>query len=270
LGDDSLAKAYFGMTSLELCEKLASYENLRILISFESSDPEVQQKKVGPGVQEYAGKRNKAIENLVKTGFNADPKNQKMAMICAPVLENNADEALEIFKWGTKRNIPVIIAPTMLSGAGNTAPEIKDRKFKEETLVNLYGEIYSWLIQEKILTLDQVKAEGVSPYAGYACNQFISGMFIRQDGVVRACPGNDSDAFKYQKDVRGKDLKEIWINSLGYKIRDGLIKNGELKVTTPCYAKTEGGLEYEAGGPLVPEGSIPKDFYKMVLDKIKG
>jgi MoaA/NifB/PqqE/SkfB family radical SAM enzyme len=176
-------------------------------------------------------------------------------------LKSNADEALEIFKWGSRRNIPVIIAPTMISGEGKNAPEVSDAVFKEETLVDLYYEIYSWMIDEGILTIEQVEKEGISPYAGYACNQFITGMFVRQDGVVRACPGNDSEAFRYCKDVRKENLKDVWTDSMGYKIRDELVKTGKLSVTTPCYAKTE--------GELVKAGSFTEDFYAKVFGKLK-
>lgn len=269
LGDDTIAQRYFGMSSEELCKKLYEYDNLRLLVSFESADPSTQQNKVGPGVQDYALKRNKAIENLARAGFNSDPKVQRLAMICAPVLKDNIDEAFEIYKWGAKRNIPVIVAPTMLSGAGNTSPEITDKEFKEETLVDVYVKIYTWLIQSGILTLDQVKKEGISPYAGYGCDQFATGMYIREDGVVRACPGNDSAAFRYQNDVRKSPLGDIWFNSLGYKIRKELIETGKLTTTTPCYAKSEGEIINDFGEPLVLEGSIPKDFYKEVLARVE-
>lgn len=262
LGDDTLAQKYFQMPARDLCAKLATYPNLRLLINFESSDPATQQNRVGPGISDFSTKRNKAIENLVQAGLNSDEHNQRMALICAPVLKSNADEALEIFKWGTKRNIPVIIAPTMISGEGKNAPEVYDAVFKEETLVNLYYEIYSWMIDEGILTIEQVEKEGISPYAGYACNQFITGMFIRQDGVVRACPGNDSEDFRYFNDVRKADLKNVWTNGMGYKIRDELVKTGKLTVTQPCYAKTE--------GELVKAGSFTEDFYSKVLGKLKN
>jgi len=43
-------------------------------------------------------------------------------------------------------------------------------------------------------------------------------MFIRKDGVVQRCPGNDHDEFIITQDIRKKPLKEIWIQSQNYAL----------------------------------------------------
>lgn len=264
LGDDELAQKNFGLSAKELCQKLAGYNKVRLLVGFTSADPKTEHSRIESKVEDFSRKRNTGLENLVGAGMNKDINSQKLALICAPILKDNIDEALNIFVWGTKRNMPVVLSPTMVSGKGQEMPEITNPDFKEKQLVDLYSRVYKWLIENKILTQDDVKNEGVSPYAGFACNQFISGMFIRKDGRVQACPGNESALFRYCDDIRNADLKQVWKQSLGYMKRKKLVESGTMTLTQPCYAKTEGELV------MTGKGSIPKDFYKMVLDKIKG
>jgi len=263
LGDDELAQKNFGISAKELCQKIAGYSRARLLVGFISADAEVEHARLQTSIQNFSQKRNAGIENLAEAGMNSDINRQKLALICAPIFRDNVEEALEIFKWGVRRNIPVVLAPTMVSGKGKDVPEIEDPDFKERQLVNLYTEVYNWLIEVGILTLDDVKKEGVSPYAGFACNQFISGMFIRKDGRVQACPGNETKMFRYTDDIRKADLKQVWTQSMGYKKRKDLIESGTMTLTQPCYAKTEGELV------MTGKGSIPKDFYKEVLARLE-
>lgn len=50
------------------------------------------------------------------------------------------------------------------------------------------------------------------------CNQLSTGMFVRKDGVVQRCPGNDAPAFIIADDIRLKPLKEIWGGSENYAL----------------------------------------------------
>ena len=264
LGDDELAQKNFGMTAKELCKKLTDYSKVRLLVGFTSADPETEHARIGSKIEDFSGKRNRGLENIVEAGINKDPNSQRLALVCAPVLKDNIDEALDIFKWGVKRNIPVVMTPTMVSGKGQEMTEITDADFKEKQLVELYANVYKWLIDSGITTLDDIEKEGVSPYAGFACNQFISGMFVRKDGRIQACPGNENYSFRYANDVRKADLKKVWEQSLGYKKRKQLVEDGTITLTQPCYAKTEGELV------MTGKGSITKDFYKSVLERLEA
>lgn len=261
LADDNTIGETFGISSDEFCKKLARYECVRLLIGFVSANPETEHMRLQTSVEDFSGKRNKGIEKMTNLGMNDNLACQRMALICAPVLKDNIDEAAEIYKWGIKRNIPVVLAPTMVSGKGLDMPEIQDEKFKTENLVELYSRIYAWMIKERIITIEQLEKESVSPYAGYACNQFISGMFVRKDGRVQACPGNETKKFRYSEDIRNENLKSVWKNSMGYAMRKEMVENGTLSLTQPCYAKTE--------GQLISKGSITENFYQLVLDKTK-
>ncbi len=197
LESDKLAKKYQGMSSEELVKKLASYDVVRMLIHY---------------------KANRAIESFAKEGLNKDPNCQRMSLQTNPVTPTNIDEVFDYFKWGTERNIPVCVTPTMVSGAGRKYVKEAQAPQFQEKLIQLYTDIYRYLIKKGIMTLEQLKEEGVSSYAGMIpCNQLSSGMFIRKDGVVQQCPGNDGEQYIIVSDVRKQPLKEIWINSANYK-----------------------------------------------------
>jgi MoaA/NifB/PqqE/SkfB family radical SAM enzyme len=272
LGDDKKAQEVFKMTAKELAVKVASYDNVSILLSMTSTDEAVERKRVEssnfPNLFEI---RNRAIANLAEVGLNKDPQNQRLAIICTPVLNDNIDEVLDIYRYGLERNIPVVVAPTMLSGKGMKMKEITDPEFKERKLVDLYIDIYSMLIKEQIFTLEQLEEEGISPYAGYVCNQFIGGIMVEEDGGIKACPGNDAKNFRIATNVRSAPLAEIWKNSRNYKIREQLVREGKLTLTQPCYAKTE-GLQFTDGKVLVKKGcgSIPEGFYEKVMEGVRA
>jgi len=124
------------------------------------------------------------------------------------------------------------------------------------------------MIHKKILTVAQIEEEGISPYAGYACNQFIGGMFVRSDGRIQGCPGNE--AFSYGTDVRKEGLKEVWKKSTGHKLRKEMAERGATKLTQPCYAKTENLIQID-GAPVVKTGesSIAEGFYERVMEGVK-
>jgi MoaA/NifB/PqqE/SkfB family radical SAM enzyme len=271
LGSDEQAQKIFGMTAVEFCEKLYRYPNVAVLLSFTSANRQTETSRIdSKKVPDLFDKRNRAFENLAQAGFNSDPDNQRLAAVCTPVLRDNIDEVLEIYKWAISRNIPMVVAPTMVSGKGSDMVEVTDSYFKENQLVELYVDIYTWLIKENILSVAQIEEEGVSSYPGFACNQVVTGMFIRKDGRAQMCPGNEGKDFIYNEDVRKSDLKEIWKNSMGYKLRNQLIEMGGLTLTQPCFAKSE-GIEFPEKGVLVKrgEGSIPEGFYKKIMDGIR-
>jgi len=269
------AQKTFGMSAEEMCKKLASYKCVRLLMNFTSADPKTEKKMVDPQDEDYAETffedRNKAIELFCKYGLNSDPNEQRLALICAPVIKANIDEAFDIFKWGTERNIPVVVAPTMLSGGCSLMlEEVRDKEFKEKGIVGLWTDIYVWLIKNNIITIEQLEKEGVAPYAGFSCDQFISGMFVRKDGNVQACPGNETEEFRYSRNVREDNLEEVWKNSMGYKMRTEMVKSGEIK-QLGCPAKQPLIAFDGEGVPLIDKGSgsFPEDFGEKVIAKVK-
>lgn len=262
-GDDELARDKHKLSARELADKIAQYSNVKLVVGLTAFTKEIEEKRLESKITDFVDKRNKGLENLASAGMNSDVKNPRLCLICTPILKDNIQEALPIYAYGLERNMPVILGPTMISGKGEDLAEVRDEFFKQEQLVNLYRDVYIYLIDNKIFTLEQVEREGISPYAGIPCSQFIAGMFIRTDGRVQACPGNEGEAYRYAKDVRRTALKDIWQNSLGYKLRQELVENGQNLTTQICYAKTEGDLVQ------VGSGSISKDFYEKVIKRLK-
>lgn len=263
-GDNELSRKIHKMPSKNLTEKISRYKNTGLIVGFSAFTKEIEEKRIRSKIVDFCEKRNKGLENLVGARMNENIENPRLFLISAPVLKDNIDEALPIYKYGLERNMPVILAPTMISGKGKNMQEITDDFFKQEELVELYVNIYSYLLDNKIFTFKQVEKEGISPYAGIPCAQFISGMFIRTDGRAQACPGNEGEPYRYAKDIRKTNLKDVWKNSLGYKLRKELVENNKDLTTQICYAKTEGDLVQ------VGSGSIPQNFYNKVLERIKN
>jgi hypothetical protein len=65
-----------------------------------------------------------------------------MTLVCTPVLHDNIDEVAELYEWSIRRNIPILVAPTMVSGKGLDQKEVQDEAFKTQELVSLYAKIY--------------------------------------------------------------------------------------------------------------------------------
>ncbi|OGJ17928.1 hypothetical protein A3K73_02510 [Candidatus Pacearchaeota archaeon RBG_13_36_9] len=219
LGDDKLSRRYQQMSSEELTRKVCNYDVTRILIDCRTFDARKTNMLVHSLSGDYSRARNHAIELLVENGMNSDLFCQRMSLQTNPVTLENIGDVLEIFIWGVERNMPVCVTPTMVSGKGrNFVSETKGSEFQKE-LIGLYSDIYVHLIKRGIMNLNQLEQEGVSSYAGIMpCNQLSCGMYIRKDGVVQCCPGNDGEPFTLFEDVRKKNLREIWTQSKNYAL----------------------------------------------------
>jgi len=248
LGDDELAIKYQNINSEELIERICSYKVTRVLIDCRTFD-EVKANRLAHSIsRNYVQARNRAIELLVENGMNADLYCQRMSLQTNPVTTDNIDDVLEIFKWGTERNIAVCVTPTMVSGRGRRLVEAAQEPEFQERLIQLYVSIYDYLLERGIMTYEQLKDEGVSSYAGITpCNQLSCGMFVRKDGVVLRCPGNDGEQYIIAQDIRKRPLRDIWVRSQNYAL--GPIFNNK----------------------CVKDGySIPTRLYGVVLAKVKS
>ncbi|MEM2146438.1 MAG: radical SAM protein [Candidatus Jordarchaeaceae archaeon] len=220
IGDDDLVKKYYSRygisTGEELVEELKDV-NASILLGFNSFNTEIQDKMVGSlspraKVKDYTLKRNRALELLVKAGFNKHNPTH-LCLAVNPITNDNIDEAFEIYKWARVRNLYPIVCPTMISGrcAGDAWRTINP---PYEKLIDLYTKIYEFNIEKGIQTFEQVKEEGVSSYAGgHPCNQIACGMYITLTGTVLRCPGDDTTVFG---NIWNESLEEIWLKSENY------------------------------------------------------
>ena len=246
IGDDKLVKQYYShygiSTGEELVQELKKV-NASILLGFNSFDTEIQDKMVG-GVKGYTLKRNRALELLVKAGFNKyNPSHLCLAM--NPITKDNVDDMLKMYKWARVRNLYTIICPTMISG--RCAEKFAWHKITppNKKLVSLYTEIYKFNIKKGIQTLKQIEKEGISSYAGVRpCNQVACGMYITLTGKVLRCPGDDVTFFG---NIWEESLHNIWLKSENYK-RSGI---------------------YNCGCPPKHGKSIPCNLFRDVMKKLK-
>ncbi len=207
IGDDELVEKYHGdrgiYTGQELVSRLDEL-NARILLGFRSFDTAKEDRDVGD-VEGYSKKRNRALELLVEQKFNQHHPTH-IGLMALPVKQGALDDAFEIYTWGKERNMYVCVAPSMFSGRGRDQTDAPS----PEELTDLYTNIYDWNIDRGVQTLDQIREEGISAYAGSRpCQQVGTGVYITLFGDVYICPGDDSPNVRFGN-VREQSLKEIW------------------------------------------------------------
>ena len=255
LGDDELARKSYGHLGIETAKQLVSaiaeYDNVRILLGFNSFFADRQDKMVGSfnktsnyevvngtfvnrGVSGYTSKRDNALVNLVNAGFNDPSKGQRLSLIAAPVGLDQIDEIPEMYAWAAKRNIPLVIAPTMESGPKSLGLLRHNTRIdpQHEKLIDAMVAVYTRAIDEGIMTLEQIRKEQVSAYMGTSpCNQVSNGLFMRLNGQVQLCPGR-SDSEAVYGNVHKAPIAKLWVNSPNYKREDS--------ANNWCAAKTTG------------------------------
>ncbi|MFA5800792.1 MAG: radical SAM protein [Candidatus Peribacteraceae bacterium] len=245
IGDDALAVKYHGHRGIKSAEDLVARFaalNVRILLGFRSFDTEVEDKGVG-NIQGYSIKRNKALELLVKHGYNRyNPTH--VGLMAIPVTRELLSDIFEIYTWGKERNMYVCVTPSMVSGRGRKKT---DNIPSSDELIDLYSRIYRWNISRGIQTLKQLKEEGVSAYAGSRpCQQIGCGVYVTLFGDAYRCPGDDSADTRYGN-VRQDSLKDIWENSSNIKMA------GQFN----CHCPPKDGK------------TIPENFYEEVLKRVE-
>ena len=255
LGSDELAVKNFGNQGIKSAKGLVNivskYECVRILLGFNSFFSDRQDRMVGSsattrdyqitdgaftsrGVTNYTEKRNQALVNLVEVGFNNPNRGQRLSLIAAPVSLEQIDEIPSMYVWAAKRNIPLVIAPTMESGPKSIGLSNLNKRIdpNHEKLVQLMTAVYDTAIENGIMPLEQIRNEEVSAYMGTSpCNQVANGLYLRLNGRIQMCPGR-SDSSAIYGNIHQTPLAEIWVNSPNYRMG--------AKINNWCTAKTEG------------------------------
>ncbi len=260
LGDNELAIKNYGHLGInsakELVNKISNYSCVRILLGFNSFFSNRQDSMVGSnslstsysnlngifenrGISKYTEKRDQALVNLVEAGFNDPLKGQRLTLVMAPILKNQIDEVAIIFEWAARRNIPLIITPTMESGPKSLklAHKHQNTDPNNNWLKEVYRLVYEAAFKMNITDLKELKKKGLSAYIGTeGCNQVANGLMIRLNGQVKICPGSSKSSHIYgslynEKNILEPErLIEIWKNSSNYRL--GPIENNW------CPAKT--------------------------------
>ena len=262
LGNDELARKWYAnhgiRTARGLVERISQYENVRILLGFNSLFPERQDKIVGSynalanyefengvftrkGVPNYTEKRDSALVNLTEAGFNSPENGQRLTLVAGPMGLHQIDEAAEMYAWTAQRNIPLLMAISMESGLKSKMLMERNQRSDpgHRKLFALYESIYRRAFEDGILTPEQVESEGLSPYIGIApCNSVANGLYVRLNGQVKMCPGRTSPDAIFGN-THDTPLAELWVKSPNYA--RGRVYNNW------CPAKTTGlPLEFKA------------------------
>ncbi len=215
IGDDNLAEKYHGHAGVEsghsLAEKLMEY-NVTPMIGFRYLDSRMEDRNVG--MKNYSEKRDRAIEILTSMGFNKHNPT-RMGLTPLPTTKENLKDAFKIYRLAKRRNIGVVVTPTMISGLCHKQDYLNSIDITDNQKIELYTKIYKWNIENGIQTIDDIIRDGVSAYAGEApCNQVGCGVYVTLDGTVLRCPGDDITIFG---NVKEKPLKGLWEGSENYK-----------------------------------------------------
>lgn len=274
LGNDELAVKYQGhagiKSAMHFVQRLAEYENVGLLFSFQSFNQAVQDRLVTSvkedgsvvGLLDYTSIRNRALENLMASAFYENGITQRVGLVNAPIVPENIDESFEIYRFGIEHGTPVIMTPTMVSGKGVCQMK-KQLEMKEtwyEKLVELYSDIYVYNVRKGIQTLEQIEYEGIASYVGAEpCNQVALGLYLRANGIIQMCPGRFDRETLYGN-VLEEPLARIWERS----------PNRQMGITDPhnlvnnrCPAKDARTPEQN------DERAFPFGFYAEVMKRFK-
>ncbi|MDR2720304.1 MAG: radical SAM protein [Nitrososphaerota archaeon] len=253
IGDDNLVKKYYysryGLsTGRELVKELVKVD-ASILLGFNSFKPNIQDRMVG-NIDGYTTKRNLALKLLTDEGLNKNNPT-RLCLAVNPITKQNYNEVLSIYTYARVRGIYVIACPTMISGRCAKTTAWKKITPTAEEIIDLYTKIYQFNIEKGIQTLEQIKSEGISAYAGgHPCNQVGCGMYVTLSGIILRCPGDDTTT-----------LGNVWEN--------GHIKQGKLK---EVWQKSENFARSGTLNCLCPpkDGrSIPESLYTEVLKRLE-
>ncbi len=254
LGSDYLAQKYHGISSREMVERVLAYPNLNFYLEGRSFDPVWENRFIPLRDEEdkkhvnYYETLCVAYERLAEAGLNADLFSQRMTVQCNPVTHQNIGGVLEILQWAMNRNMPCYLPPTMQSGKGHLIENAAIQQLYQERFMRLAVQVYIWVIERGVMSLEQLCEEGVHPYLGTApCNQISHGLYIHVDGRVWRCPGRDTPDYEVSPDVRATPLVDIWRQSQNYRVN---------AFNNHCPAKDG--------------GTVPKEFYVTVLRKVKA
>jgi MoaA/NifB/PqqE/SkfB family radical SAM enzyme len=301
LGDDELATCVHGKSgicdALSLVKRLAEYSCVRILLGFNSFDPVKQDLMVGShavtgryqyskgvflnrGVEKYTQKRNLALLNLISCGFNSPNKGQRLSLIAAPVRLDQILEIPPMYIWAARRNIPLVIAPTMESGPKAIGLMRNDKKKDpyHEKLKEMYVAVYSAAMTAGISDFETICRDGISAYMGTApCNQVANGLYLRLNGQVQMCPGTSTDDSIFGN-VHKKSIVEIWQNSPNYELgaldnnwcrakRTGMPSNlqSEILAELKLFASQKKNYSPEENFSSAERGTLTKTSTQLIM-----
>lgn len=219
-GDDAACERIHGTDGRELLRRLHDM-GASILMGSTSFDPETEDMTVGR--RGYHQSRNEALRRIAELGFMdfVPGVPTRCALIFNPITPRNIDEAFDAYVWARQRNIQVVMGPTMV--AGRALDKLKQICPPDEELIGVFTRINIWAVEHGIYSIAELREHGISAYAGGThCHQVGCGLFIRGDGAVLRCPGDD---ISVQGHLRERSLTDIWLESENLRLHAGRYNN---------------------------------------------
>ncbi len=206
IGDDNYARKVYGHEGItsgaDLARRLKD-AGASVIVKYLTFDDKLHTRMVNPKREgyDYTRMRDKGLMNLITAGLNAEEES-RLGVDCL-MMRENYKEAVELFSFFIKYNIFGVFNTSM--DCGNTQMDLKNPSVlsKDEAL-GVATALYKYCIEHDI-PFDK----RISPYfCSRVCSQLNHGMFVGDNGEVKACPGGPKIG-TYQKG----NLREIWENN---------------------------------------------------------
>jgi MoaA/NifB/PqqE/SkfB family radical SAM enzyme len=246
LGSARHAKSIFSMEPEEVGKRLFDL-GASLMITVNSFDDKTHIQTVQKAW--YPDVMRRAIELASDIGFNDYIEGQptRLGISINPITRSNIDEIFEGYRWARERNIYTIMSPLMVAGLFHEC-EVQSIIPDPDDLIEQYVKINLFAIDRGITTLEELEQKGIASYAGSChCQQVGLGMFLRRDGMVFRCPGDDRSL---QGSIRDSGIIDIWEQSENKTKYSGRMNVG-------CPPKESGG-------------TFPEKFFETVLRKVRS
>lgn len=222
--------------------KLEQYENIVLLVKYNSDNPIIQDELVN--VQGYTKRRDAKLNELINRGFN----DGRLGIVTS-ILEQNALEIEFIFRYARNNNIIFDADTPIPRGRGKTCNKEEIAKLSKPIIERLskidreeYG--YTW-----------------EPHASYIasppCTRFNQHLYIKKDGTVIPCVGS-SDVIL--GNIKTETLGDIWEKPITKIIREHnyvgkctSCKNYEEKKCFSCLGRS---TDYLTTEQLLKDGHV--------------
>jgi len=185
-------------------DRLDKYPNTRLLIKYNSSNPEVQDRIVHS--KGYTERRAQALERLISRGY-ASGQNGRLGIVTS-IFPENLDEMPDLLRYARQNNL-IFDADTVLpEGRGESCAKSNSDKIREvlkrlqEVDASEFGNI--WEITGSYI-------------ASPPCTRFSSHLYMNKTGRVQPCVGSQKVELG---NVKTQTLAEIWNSPIAKIIRE--------------------------------------------------
>jgi MoaA/NifB/PqqE/SkfB family radical SAM enzyme len=222
--------------------RLNRYPNLVLLVKYNSQIPKIQDSLVN--VKGYTERREKAMQELIKRGFN----DGRLGVVTS-ILEKNSEEIPKMFRYARDNNL--------IFDADTPIPRGRGKTCNREEIARLAKPII-----EQLSKIDREEYGNTwEPHASYIasppCTRFNQHLYVKKDGIVIPCVGSQDVVLG---NVKTESLKDIWekpitkiIRGHNYEGKCTSCKNYQEQKCFSCLGRSTEDLSTEQ---LLKEGYV--------------